>query len=217
MSIGLVLQFVLFFGMQGALLFGGAGRLNVPAFWAYLGLLAAALVVMLATIDRELLRERVRPGAGGTDRGLRAMMMPLIVAALLVAGLDARRGWSHVPPAAEVGAFAAIAVAFALVMWAVRVNRFFSPVVRIQTERGHRLVTGGPYGVIRHPGYLGSIVWFAVLGPALGSWWAIIPAAGGVVLILRRLIIEDRYLREHLEGYSEYAERVRYRIAPGVW
>ncbi len=217
MSPGLVLRFVLLFGLQGALLFGGAGRLTVAAFWAYLGLLAVAMVVVVATIDRDLLRERVSPGAGGTDRGLRAMIMPFSVVALLVAGLDGRWGWSRVAAGVQIGSFAAIAMAFGLVMWAMRVNRFFSPVVRIQSERGHRLVTGGPYGVIRHPGYLAAVVWFAALGPALGSWWAMIPAAGGVALMVRRVIIEDRYLREHLEGYGAYAGRVQYRFVPGVW
>ena len=97
------------------------------------------------------------------------------------------------------------------------VNRFFSPVVRIQEERGHHLITEGPYRFIRHPGYAGMLLAFAGVGPALGSWWSLVPLVPVVLLILRRLLIEDRYLHEHLEGYAGYAQRVPYRLLPGVW
>jgi protein-S-isoprenylcysteine O-methyltransferase Ste14 len=96
-------------------------------------------------------------------------------------------------------------------------NRFFSIAVRIQTDRGHRLVSSGPYRSVRHPGYLGM----SVAGPAsvlaLGSWLALVPALLYALLIVRRAALEDRYLRTELDGYAAFAARVRYRLIPGVW
>ena len=103
-----------------------------------------------------------------------------------------------------------------LCVWAMAVNRFFSPVVRLQEERGHRLVTDGPYRYIRHPGYAGILL-SACVGVALGSWWSLLPLVVAMGLILRRTALEDRFLRASLEGYASYAEQVRYRLVPGIW
>jgi protein-S-isoprenylcysteine O-methyltransferase Ste14 len=96
-------------------------------------------------------------------------------------------------------------------------NRFFSSVVRIQTDRGHTVATGGPYRFVRHPGYVGMMV--SALGTTilLGSLWAFIPATLLIGLIIFRTALEDRTLQNELEGYKEYAARVRYRLLPGVW
>jgi protein-S-isoprenylcysteine O-methyltransferase Ste14 len=96
-------------------------------------------------------------------------------------------------------------------------NRFFSAVVRIQRDRGHRVVDQGLYGVIRHPGYAGMIPAMACSGLALGSWLAFGIGLVYAAWVLRRVLFEDAYLREHLEGYGDYAARVRYRLIPGVW
>jgi protein-S-isoprenylcysteine O-methyltransferase Ste14 len=97
------------------------------------------------------------------------------------------------------------------------VNRFLSPVLRIQTERRHHLITAGPYQYVRHPGYAGAIVAFLSSPLALGSWWAFAPILPLVLLIARRAAAEDRFLHTHLPGYSEYAAQVRYRLLPGIW
>ena len=104
-----------------------------------------------------------------------------------------------------------------LTLWAMSVNRFFSPVVRHQTERGHRLITGGPYRCVRHPGYLATLCWLPASGLALGSWWSLAPLVVVLVLLVRRTIIEDRFCNETIEGYTNYASRVRYRLVPLVW
>jgi protein-S-isoprenylcysteine O-methyltransferase Ste14 len=96
-------------------------------------------------------------------------------------------------------------------------NRFFSPVVRVQSERGHRVIDVGPYARMRHPGYLGMAVFAPMAALALGSWWALVPAGLYTTLILRRAAVEDRFLHGHLPGYAEYAARVRFRILPGIW
>jgi protein-S-isoprenylcysteine O-methyltransferase Ste14 len=96
-------------------------------------------------------------------------------------------------------------------------NRFFSIAVRVQTDRGHQVVSAGPYGVVRHPGYLGMIVAAPAAALALGSWLALVPALGYSALIARRAVLEDRYLCDQLDGYAAYADRVRFRLIPGVW
>jgi protein-S-isoprenylcysteine O-methyltransferase Ste14 len=110
-----------------------------------------------------------------------------------------------------------MAIGFGLFFRAMHENRFFSAVVRLQSDRGHRVVDSGPYSVVRHPGYAGMLVGMPCAGLALGSF---ISLALGVVLslmIVRRASFEDAFLRQNLEGYVAYAARVRYRLLPGVW
>lgn len=121
------------------------------------------------------------------------------------------------PLSARLAGLGVFAAAMALVVRSAAVNRYFSPVVRIQSERGHRLVTAGPYRLLRHPGYLGMALAFPASAAALGSWFALAIALVSVWLILRRVVLEDRYLRANLPGYSAYAESVRYRLVPGLW
>jgi protein-S-isoprenylcysteine O-methyltransferase Ste14 len=104
-----------------------------------------------------------------------------------------------------------------LVFSAMLANRFFSPVVRIQKERGHRVVDRGPYAVVRHPGYVGMITSIPFSALVLGSWIGFALAAAYSILIFRRVLFEDAFLRANLEGYAAYAERVRYRLVPRVW
>ena len=100
---------------------------------------------------------------------------------------------------------------------AMMTNRFFSAVIRIQTDRGHRVIDQGPYAIIRHPGYLGMLVLSPMAALALGSWWALLPAGLYWVLIVRRISAEDRFLHENLAGYPQYARRVPHRVLPGIW
>jgi protein-S-isoprenylcysteine O-methyltransferase Ste14 len=201
-----------------ALLFGSAGRLDLPWFWAVLGLHSLMMFSALGVLDAGLMEERMRPGPGGRDRRLRAWLSLCFMVQLIVAGLDVGRfGWSGpIPPAIQWTAFMAYTGGMVLCLWAMSVNRFFSPVVRLQQERGHCLVTGGPYHYIRHPGYTGILL-SACVGIALGSWWSLLPLAVAIALILRRTALEDLFLRTSLEGYASYAEEVRYRLLPGVW
>jgi protein-S-isoprenylcysteine O-methyltransferase Ste14 len=112
---------------------------------------------------------------------------------------------------------ACVAAVFGVWYWAMRVNSFFSTAVRIQAEREHRVVTRGPYRLVRHPGYA-SLVLLGWGGPvALGSWWAVLPHVVVVAVFVRRARLEDRMLQEELPGYGDYAQVVRYRLLPGVW
>ena len=96
-------------------------------------------------------------------------------------------------------------------------NEYFSPIVRIQRDRGHAVQSGGPYRYIRHPGYLSLLISYLILPVALGSWWAEIPAVLLVINLLVRTTLEDRTLQSELEGYQEYTSRVRFRLIPGIW
>jgi protein-S-isoprenylcysteine O-methyltransferase Ste14 len=126
--------------------------------------------------------------------------------------------WSlPVPAAIQILGLCGFFVGFWFTLRAMSSNRFFSSVIRIQSERGHHVIDSGPYRVIRHPGYLGMLLTVTMLPLALGSWWAFVPAGLYDALILRRILQEDRFLQDQLPGYSAYAGRVTRRIVPGIW
>ncbi len=214
-----ILGAAVFLALLGAILFGCAGRWDLPMFWAYLGVWAIAIVVATLVVDPTLIQERMRPGPGGKDYATAIVLTPLFLGQCAVAALDVGRyHWSdNVPPAVQVIALLAMAAGMAVVVWAEAVNRFFSPVIRIQTELGHHVITTGPYRYLRHPGYAACPFLFIGGGLVLGSWLAALIGLFMVLPILRRTAQEDRILREQLEGYAAYAKEVRYRLLPGVW
>jgi protein-S-isoprenylcysteine O-methyltransferase Ste14 len=200
-------------------LFASAGTLAIPAFWIYLAIMAAVFIASLTMLDQELLQERMHPGGQAPPLGLKLFTIVLLVH-FIIAGLD--RGRLHfsdtVPPWLQGVALAVLAATYVLVLWAMRVNRFFSSVVRIQTDRGHFVVTTGPYAVIRHPGYLAGILVIVASGIALGSWLAAaLLIVTSLPFLLYRAITEDRVLLAQLPGYREYAARVHWRLIPGLW
>jgi protein-S-isoprenylcysteine O-methyltransferase Ste14 len=136
----------------------------------------------------------------------------------IVAGLNVRFGW---PPPVPIGWQVLGAILFVLSTlfgtWAMLENRFFSAVVRIQTDRGHTVVTTGPYHFVRHPGYAAGIFGYLAMPLLLNSLWAFIPALLTIVLIIVRTKLEDETLQAELPGYVEYTQHTRYRLLPGVW
>jgi protein-S-isoprenylcysteine O-methyltransferase Ste14 len=206
-----------FLVLVAVVLFGAAGRLDVPMFWLYIAVLAATSIASLFLTDEDLVQERMRPG--GHPPGLSLYFVFLLcMAHWILAGLDRRFHWSNtVPTSLRIAALAVVAAGLAFFVWAMHVNRFFSSVVRIQQERGHHLVSSGPYHWVRHPGYAGAIAAIVASGIALCSWLATAVGALGVALVLWRVIVEDRTLQAELPGYPEYAQRVRWRLLPGVW
>jgi protein-S-isoprenylcysteine O-methyltransferase Ste14 len=204
------------------LCFGGIlvllyGRLDT---WLALYLVGWAIFALyaFASIDDDLAKERFHPPEPGADPlPLRAIRL-IAVIHLVVGALDAGR-WhlAPVPDLVRAIALPVMVVSALLVVQAMRANRFFSPVVRVQTERGHRVIDRGPYGTIRHPGYLGMIVSVLCSGLVLGSWLGFAFAAAYAALILRRVFFEDAFLQVNLAGYADYAHRVPYRLIPGGW
>jgi len=219
MPISAYLQSALFLVLAAVALFASAGTMAIAGFWLYLAIFAAVFVVSFAALDPGLLRERMRPGGKKPPTGLRLFSGVLFVH-WIVAGLDRGRfHWSDgIAPWLQGFGLLVVAGGFALCLWAMAVNRFFSSVVRIQTDRGQYVVTTGPYALIRHPGYTAGILIIIASGVALGSWLA----AATVVIpmlpfLLYRAITEDGVLLNQLEGYRDYAAHVRWRLLPGIW
>ncbi|MGO4575398.1 isoprenylcysteine carboxylmethyltransferase family protein [Cupriavidus sp. 2TAF22] len=208
-----------------ALLFGAAGTLAWPAAWAYLALFFGGGIWVtwrLARHDPALLAERMKPPLQrGQPLWDRIFMLVLIVAWcgwLVLMGLDAARfRWSAMPLWLHGLGAVLLALSLAAIDRVFRENTFLAPVVRIQHERGHRVVSSGPYAVVRHPLYAAVLVFLPANALLLGSWWGVAGAlllAGGIVF---RTAMEDRELLRGLDGYAAYAARVRYRLVPFVW
>jgi len=222
----IALRFLLAEVLLLAILFISAGTLDWIMAWLYLlltvGITAISRLIM-ARKHPDLIEERAHyreaAGAKEWDKALMpfvAIVGPLLI--LLVAGLNRRYGWPpEIPLALQVAGLAALVFGVVFSTWAVSVNRFFAAVVRIQTDRGHTVVTTGPYRFVRHPGYAGGVLANLATPLMLGSAWALIPALLVVGLIILRTSLEDRMLQAELPGYAEYAQRVRYRLAPGIW
>jgi protein-S-isoprenylcysteine O-methyltransferase Ste14 len=219
MAISAQARTALFLISAGAVLFASAGTFAIAVFWVYLAILAAIVIVSFLMLDPELLHERMRPGGKPLPLGV---MLATAVFAMhwVVAGLDVGRfHWSDtIPRSLQVAGFVIFVAANALAFWAMHVNRFFSSIVRIQSDRGQYVVTAGPYAFVRHPGYAAGVLVVLASGIALGSWFAAaFVIATNLPFILHRLIVEDRVLRADLAGYADYARRVRWRLLPGVW
>jgi protein-S-isoprenylcysteine O-methyltransferase Ste14 len=204
-------------------LFWSAGRLDWLAAWGLVvltfGWTAATLGVTLRA-HPSLLAERLgpRPGAQRWDMAIMSALGLLMLARLIVAGLDQRLSWAgDVPAPVQVLAFAAAGSGYALVLWATYSNAYFSQVARIQTERGHRVVSKGPYRQIRHPAYAGAILTELAIPLLLDSWWAVPLGILGTALIIARTVLEDRMLLQALPGYRDYAAAVPQRLVPGIW
>lgn len=188
-----------------------------PWLWAYVAAFSIIGAYAISSMDDDLAKERFHPPSKGADR-LALRWVRLIAAAhIVVAIADSRFGWTSVPDVLRGIGLAGFAMSFLLVVLSMRANRFFSAVVRIQNDRGHRVVDTGPYRTVRHPGYAGMIVFAPLSGLALGSWISVGVAMVYSALVARRVLFEDRFLRENLAGYLEYTERVRYKLVPGVW
>lgn len=219
----MVVRTVASFSVLFLLIFVAAGRIGYWQGWAYLALNLALLLAngAILVLNPELASERMRPGAGtkGWDRLYFAVTTPLYFAIIAIAALDSGRfGWSPpLPPAL----FAAVSIVYVagqgLFLWAKWVNSFFATVVRIQTDRGQVVCTDGPYRFVRHPGYVGGLLFTAVTPLLFGSLWGLVPALLSCALLVLRTSLEDRTLQAELPGYAAYAARVRSRLLPGVW
>ena len=219
----LVLEVVAGVGTIGVAVFWPAGTLHWPAGWAYLGLMTAYFctnVVYLNRVNPKIIVRRMRFGAGTKrwDIVWLIVFTPLFTAMYVIAGLDAvRYEWSFMPAWLWILGLAVFLPGAWLLSWSMGVNPFFEKTVRIQTEHGHRVIDTGPYAWVRHPGYVGLFGWTLGTPFLLGSWCALGPAVLSALAMIVRTALEDRTLREELDGYEAYAQRVHYRLVPGIW
>ena len=209
-------------GLLTAILFLSFGSLDWPMGWASLSIYIAISLANFFLVDPELVRERSRLGEGVQKRDMLLASLSflfLFPVTSAIAGIDVGRlGWSPpLPLSLRFLALLLFTLGNALGLWAMATNRFFSTFVRIQEDRSHEVVTGGPYRYVRHPGYAGAILAAITLPLALGSLWALIPACIGAAGFIVRTEREDRMLWQDLCGYLDYAGRVRYRLIPGIW
>ena len=218
-----ILVNLIFLLALGISLFIAAGRLDWRLGWIFLGVVTVgqtATTLILLSINPALLGERawMQKGSKPWDKLIVSLGDAGWLLTGIIAGLDARFSWSpHLGVGFSVAGFILIVVGYTVFLWAMASNRFFSSFVRIQADRGHIVETGGPYRYVRHPGYVGALLTYLASPLALASLWTFIPSALMLVLSIFRTVLEDRTLQAELRGYAEYAQRVRYRLLPGVW
>jgi len=224
------LRLVLVYLLIPLILFICAWDLGWWQAWVY------SLLIMAAGIGGRLWAEQRHPGLTAERQNIETLqnakpwdkvLAPLMAVSVgypmvAVAGLDHRYQWTaywigEFPLWLIVTGFILISFGYSFASWAVAENRFFSSVVRIQTDRGHVVCDTGPYRFVRHPGYAGSILPLFGIVLALGSVWTLIPAALATIISVIRTVLEDRVLLEELPGYRDYAQRVRYRLIPGIY
>ena len=206
-----------------ALVFVPAGRIDWLPGWIFIGVVTAVFAAsagVLVWVNPAIYRARSRfqPGTERWDLVLAQVILATAVLEVPLATLDSgRMSWSAVPLWMVIFGYVLLVGGIAVTTWAQAVNPFFEPGVRIQHERRQRVVTSGPYAIVRHPGYTAAIAMFLGVAFALASWWALIPAALASGLLVLRTSWEDRLLQAELSGYSDYVRRIRFRLVPGLW
>jgi protein-S-isoprenylcysteine O-methyltransferase Ste14 len=213
------------FAVFTALLFVSAGTILWPAGWAFMALFfsfALAIVLWLAREDPELLAERmsspIQRGQPLWDKVFVAVVLLLFVGWLILMALDAVRfGWSEVPDWLQILGAIGVLISFYIMFLTFRENAYLAMVVKLQEERGQRVVSSGPYRYVRHPMYASMFVFFPATALLLGSWWGLLLCAVLLGLLVWRIPLEERMLENGLAGYDEYEGRVKYRLIPHVW
>jgi protein-S-isoprenylcysteine O-methyltransferase Ste14 len=217
-----IVYLLLTVAVMGFAVFVPAGTLDYWQAWLFLavfGLSSIAITVYLMVRDPQLLERRVHGGpTAETSRGQQLAMLVAslgFIATLVVSGLDHRFGWSQVSTACVIGGDALIVIGYVIIFFVFRANTFASSTIGVEKEQ--RVISSGPYAVVRHPMYSGALLYMIGFPLALGSWWGLL---GGLVLILAivwRLGDEEQVLAKHLPGYTAYRNTVRYRLVPHVW
>ena len=222
----MIVRFLVYVVLLPFVLFIAAGRLDWTMAWVYIGIHIAFTIISRLIVYRlnpDTLVERGR-SMQAEDTAVGDRLMVVIVGLIgplaiwMIAGLDDRLGWSpDLSNLTQAIALFFVVVGYALGTWAMAANAFFSAVVRIQEDRDHHVVTGGPYRLVRHPAYAGGVVSSIAMPLMLGSFWALIPSGIALIFLVIRTKNEDKMLMEELPGYSDFALQTRYRLVPGIW
>jgi len=208
------------FIITGILLFLSAGTIHWLWAWLFLGICLLVLVFNFFVMPRDLIEERgkVKKDTKHWDKVLTSLAIIPFFLIYACCGLDYRFGWTgEITAAYKVSGLVLTFTGYMIFTWAMTCNKFFSTEVRLQTDRGHYVATGGPYRWVRHPGYVGYCLTTLATPLALGTLWGLTFAVIIVAIFIYRTYREDNTLHEELPGYAEYAERVKYRLIPYVW
>lgn len=216
-------RFFVALSVWSAILFWAAGTLAWGRAWIHLGLWIVTLAINLLILlwkNPDTIAARVkRQGAGARfEVVMLPLFLPAVLAIPIVAGLDAvRYVWTSVPYWTILPGVVVHTAGDAFMLWAMVINPHLEGAIRIQRDRGHRVITTGPYAMVRHPMYVGLILMLAGMPLLLGSGWAFLPAGVVSLLLVIRAALEDRMLRKELPGYEEYANKTAYRLIHGIW
>jgi protein-S-isoprenylcysteine O-methyltransferase Ste14 len=223
--LNLIVQTIVWYAVMGAIIFGAAGTIDYAGGWLYLGEMIAISAVFglyMGRVDPGLLRERLKPPIQ-KDQPLadKLILIPLLL--LIFGGMGfmaadaARWRWSMMPPSVQWAGCGLLLAPILFMHWTMRANSFAAPVVKIQKERGQTVITTGPYAIVRHPLYFGALFYMAATSLVLGSWWGLATVPLLAFGFAARIGIEEKALREGLQGYDDYARRVRWRLIPFIW
>ena len=223
--LNLIVQTIVWYGFMAAIIFGAAGTIDYAGGWLYLGEMVALSVVFGAyglRADPDLLRERLKaPVQKDQPLADKLVLIPILLLVFGAMGFmaadAARWRWSTMPPSVQWAGCGLVLAAFLFIYWTMRTNSFAAPVVKIQKDRGQTVITTGPYTIVRHPMYFGTLFYLAGTSLVLGSWWGLMTIPIFALLLGIRIGIEEKTLRMGLEGYDDYARRVRWRLIPFIW
>lgn len=223
--LNLIAQTIVWFGFMAAIIFAAAGTTDYLGGWLYLGAMVALSVVfgtIMMRVDPGLLRERLKPPVQ-KDQPLADKLVLIPILLLMFGGMGfmaadaARWRWSAMPSSVQWAGCGLLVAALFFIYWVMRTNSFAAPVVKIQKDRGQAVITTGPYAIVRHPMYFGALFYLAGTSLVLGSWWGLVMVPIIALLLGIRIGIEEKTLRTGLEGYDDYARRVRWRLIPLIW
>jgi len=207
---------------MAALLFVPAGTVDYWQAWIFMAVFATsstAITVYLAVTDPKLLERRMRAGPAAETEATQKIVISVIMAGfvglLVLAGLDRRFGWSRVPDSLTIAGNGLIAFGFFLMLFVMRANPYSASTIQIADDQ--KVISTGPYAIVRHPMYAAAVPLLLGIPLALASWWAFVPFAMMTPAFAFRIRDEERFLSRNLPGYVDYMRRVRHRIVPGVW
>ena len=205
-----------------ALLFIPAGTLDYWQAWTFLGVYSTAslaITLYLMKNDPKLLERRMRGGPAAEKEPTQKIIMLFasagFIGLLIIPALDNRFGWSHMPPAVALAGDGLLALGWLAIFFVFKENSFTSATIELAQDQ--KVISTGPYALVRHPMYAGGLVMLAGIPIALGSWWGLLVLVATMPALVWRLLDEEKFLARNLPGYVEYQEKVRYRLIPHVW
>lgn len=214
-----LMKFLIGLLLVGVLLFAPAGTFDYINGWLFIGLLFIPMIflgIVLFIKAPALLEKRLDAKEDeNTQKGVVALSGILFIGGFVIAGLDFRFGWSHVPTPVIIVAAVILLISYALYAEVMRENAYLSRTVEVQANQ--TVVDTGLYGIVRHPMYAVTVWLFLSIPVVLGSWWSLLCFVPYVAIIVVRICNEEKVLEAGLEGYSEYKKRVKYRLMPFIW